>query len=441
MKVLVISAEVWRDDTNGGNVLSNIFGNTGYEFAQIYCNPGNPANRLCKQYYQMTDSMMINTILHKGKPGRIINYAEYPCDQKENIEEQAEQENRSFYEFFRSHRLEIFYVIRSVIWRIAKWNTPELRKFIMDYKPDLIFAPCYASHELLAIDRLAKQLTNVPMISYISDDNYGLKQFRLSLVYWLNRFVLRRNMRKTFKMYDLVYTMTEEQKNEYEKALNCKMKILRKSGDFTKVPEKKIVNKPIRMIYAGGIYVGRWKTLAKIVDSIKKVNRDGIKIVLDIYTGNTLKKRQRKLLHDGINSIVHKSISLSELKQRYVESDVALHVESFELKYKLLSRISFSTKIIDCLSSGCATMAICWNQHSGYIYLKKHDIAICVDSIDKIPNAIDNLISNPEQIIAYAEKARNYGLEHHQQEDIKKEFMADIGAFVNLGEKNENFAN
>lgn len=435
MKILVISAEVWRNDKNGGNVLSNIFGDTGYEFAQIYCNPGNPSNHLCKRYYQMTDSMMINSILHRGRPGKIINYEEYPCDEKEVVEEQAEQENRSFYDFFRHHRLEIFYVIRSIIWKAAKWDTPELRQFIVAYEPDLIFAPCYASHEMLAIDRLAKKLTNVPMISYISDDNYGLRQFRLSPVYWLNRFVLRRNMRKTFKMYDLVYTMTEEQKYEYEKALGCKMKILRKSGDFTKVPEKKFVNKPIRMIYAGGIYVGRWKTLAKIADAIRNVNKDGVKIVLDIYTGNTLTEKQKLLLHDGINSTVHKSISLDELKQRYAESDIALHVESFELKYKLLSRISFSTKIIDCLSSGCAPMAICWNQHSGYIYLKKHDIAICVDSVDKIPNAIDSLISNPEQIIDYAEKARSFGLKHHQREDIKKEFMLDIEAFANSGEK------
>lgn len=430
MKILVISAEVWRNDKNGGNVLSNIFGDTGYEFAQIYCNPGNPSNHLCKCYYQMTDSMMIKSILHRGKSGKIINYEEYPCDEKEVVEEQAEQENRSFYDFFRHHRLEIFYVIRSIIWKAAKWDTPELRQFIMGYEPDLIFAPCYASHEMLAIDRLAKELTNAPMISYISDDNYGLRQFRLSPVYWLNRFVLRRNMRKTFKKYDLVYTMTEEQKYEYEKALGCKMKILRKSGDFTKVPEKKFVNKPIRMIYAGGIYVGRWKTLAKIADAIRNVNKDGVKIILDIYTGNTLTEKQKLLLHDGINSKVHKSISLDKLRQRYAESDIALHVESFELKYKLLSRISFSTKIIDCLSSGCATMAICWNQHSGYIYLKKHDIAICVDSVDRIPNTIDSLISNPEQIIDYADKARDFGLKHHQQENIKKEFMADLESYI-----------
>lgn len=430
MRILVISAEVWRDDKNGGNVLSNIFGNTGYEFAQIYCNPGNPSNHLCKRYYQMTDSMMINAILHKGKVGKVINYAEYPCDEKEVIEEQAEQENRSFYDFFRRYRMESFYVIRSMIWKVASWDTPELRQFIVEFKPDLIFAPCYASHEMLAIDRLAKELTGVPVISYISDDNYGLRQFRLSPVYWLNRFVLRRNMRKTFKIYDLVYTMTEEQKYEYEKALGCKMKILRKSGDFTKVPEKKSVNKPIRMIYAGGIYVGRWKTLAKIAEAIRDVNKDGVKIVLDIYTGNTLTEKQKLQLHDGTNTIIHKSISLDELKQRYAESDIALHVESFELKYKLLSRISFSTKIIDCLSSGCATMAICWNQHSGYIYLKKHDIAICVDSVDKIPNAIDSVINNPEHIIDYAHKAREFGLKHHQRENIKKEFMADLETYM-----------
>lgn len=430
MKILVISAEVWRNDKNGGNVLSNIFGDTGYEFAQIYCNPGNPSNHLCKHYYQMTDSMMINSILHRVIPGKIIDYEEYPCDENEISEKKAEQENRSFYDFFRNHRLELFYVIRSFIWKVAKWDTPQLRKFIEEYEPDLIFAPCYASHEMLAIDRLAKELTNVPMISYISDDNYGLRQFRLSPIYWLNRFVLRRNMRKTFKMYDLVYTMTEEQKHEYEEVLGCKMKILRKSGDFTKVPEKKTVNTPIRMIYAGGIYVGRWKTLAKIVEAIKEVNKDGVKIVLDIYTANTLTKKQKLLLHDGINSTVHSSISYDELKQRYAKSDIALHVESFKLKYKLLSRISFSTKIIDCLSSGCATMAICWNQHSGYIYLKKNDIAICVDSVNKIPNAIESIIRNPEQIVDYANKAREFGLKYHRKEDIKNEFMADLEYYV-----------
>ena len=42
MKILILSAEVWRDDTTGGNVLSNVIGGLGAEVAQVFCNPGNP---------------------------------------------------------------------------------------------------------------------------------------------------------------------------------------------------------------------------------------------------------------------------------------------------------------------------------------------------------------------------------------------------------------
>ena len=67
MKVLVLSAEVWRDDKNGGNVLSNIFEGLDAEFAQVYCNPGEPDNFLCKRYYQMTDGMVVRNILKREK--------------------------------------------------------------------------------------------------------------------------------------------------------------------------------------------------------------------------------------------------------------------------------------------------------------------------------------------------------------------------------------
>ena len=50
MKVLVISAEAWRDDTNGGNVLSNIFNNMDATFAQVYCSTQLPSNKICNKY-------------------------------------------------------------------------------------------------------------------------------------------------------------------------------------------------------------------------------------------------------------------------------------------------------------------------------------------------------------------------------------------------------
>ena len=67
MRVLIVSAEVWQDKTNGGNVLSNLFEGLDWEFAQIYCNPGTPENNLCKRYYQITDGMVIKNTLKIGR--------------------------------------------------------------------------------------------------------------------------------------------------------------------------------------------------------------------------------------------------------------------------------------------------------------------------------------------------------------------------------------
>ena len=79
MKILIVSAEAWRDDTNGGNVLSNIFaGFKNAEFAQIYRNSGEPFNSCCNQYFQMTDSMAVKNIVRHKKIGKKNVYDNYP---------------------------------------------------------------------------------------------------------------------------------------------------------------------------------------------------------------------------------------------------------------------------------------------------------------------------------------------------------------------------
>ena len=70
MKILIISMETWKNDTNGGNVLSNIFKGFKAEFAQIYCSTGYPDNNICKNYFQITDAMAIQNILHRTPMGR-----------------------------------------------------------------------------------------------------------------------------------------------------------------------------------------------------------------------------------------------------------------------------------------------------------------------------------------------------------------------------------
>lgn len=427
MKVLIISAEVWRDSTNGGNVLSNIFCDSGFEFAQIYCNPGEPQNNLCTHYYQMTDSMVLRNFLSRKPIGRQFDLQ----PQEEQIEiSTAERPNKKFYEFFHNHRLGIFYLARNIAWNCSNWKNDNLRQFIIQYDPDIIFAPCYGNKFMLRLIRYVSKLTGKKIISYISDDSYTLKQFSLSPIYWLRRFSVRYQIRKTFPYYSLVYTMTETQKEQCERDFGANMKILLKSVPLDGIPMKTKVYTPIRLVYAGGIYLNRWKTLATVADAVREINKNDKKMQLDIYTGNEVSKKINALLNDGENSFIHASVNQQELRDIYRNSDIALHVESFDLKNRLAVRMSFSTKIVDCLGSGCAVVAICDEKQGGYRYLKQNDAAICISKRNEILNFLHKIADDPNIIIEYQKKAKKCSCDNHDREQITQMIINDFELYA-----------
>lgn len=423
MRVLVISKEAWRDEQNGGNVLTNIFSQLpDAEFAQIYCNEQEPNNTICKNYYQMTDKMMVNNILHGTKVGRKIIYKDFPSFTTASKESYKGINNKFGGNIKR--------IGRELVWEFGKWDSNEIISYAKDFNPDIIFAPCYGNHYMQKLTVLVHNALNIPVISYISDDFYTNKQFKLSPIFWLNHFILRYRTRKTFKHYSLVYTMTNEQKEQCEKDFNANMKLLRKNGLFKQEYLKSSVNKPIRIVYAGGIYLNRWKTLGALADVIRKINSQEAKFILDIYTNNILNEEMQKAINDGITSRVHKAVSMEELADIYHQSDIALHAEAFDIINRHVVRMSFSTKIVDCLDSGCAVMAICDSKQAGGAYLRRNNCAICINKLSDIEKTLMQIIANPNILLEYQHNAFEIGRKYHLKEHITKDMINDFESLI-----------
>ena len=70
MRILLITDEVWNDNIHGNNILTNWFQDFDAEFANIYCSPGQPLNNCCKKYFQITDSMMLKSMLSGKRAGK-----------------------------------------------------------------------------------------------------------------------------------------------------------------------------------------------------------------------------------------------------------------------------------------------------------------------------------------------------------------------------------
>ena len=147
---------------------------------------------------------------------------------------------------------------------------------------------------------------------------------------------------------------------------------------------------------------------------------------MDIYTVEKLSKEQERVLSKDKFVYVHSAISSDRLALEYKNADIALHVESFDKANRMATHYSFSTKIIDLMASTCAIMAICWECHAGYQYLKKHDAAFCISSYDDILPVLKTICEHPSLIGEYARKAWYCGTENHTREkvhgQIKKTF-------------------
>ena len=422
MRILVISKEAWRDEQNGGNVLTNLFKSFNAEFAQIYCTESEPNNPVCKKYYQITDRMMVESIKSSKRAGARREYIEYP---KTSTSKQSFSGSKKYLsgEFVR--------IMREVVWKLGKWDKEGICSFVREFNPDLVFAPCYGNHYMHKLTQLVYNELHRPIVSYISDDHYTNNQLRFSPLYWLNHFILRKHTRAVFKLYTLCYTMTEEQKEQCKRDFGANMKILRKSGLFESQFEKKCVSSPIRFVYGGGIYLNRYKTLQALATAMKKINEGGVKMTLDIYTNNELPSKDYALLNDGTTSRMHGAVSMAELRDIYHQSDVALHCEGFDLQSQYTVRLSFSTKIIDCMDSGCAVMAICDEKQAGGAYLRRNDCAICVNDLNKLSLTLRKILDNPQMLVDLQHKAFDIGRKYHLQNDIQEEILEDFNSVIN----------
>ena len=427
IRVLLLVAEAWREDSAGGNVIQNLFGGMDAEFAQVYINALMPANKTCTRYFQISLWGMVKNFVHHRPVGRVLDLQDITCPQ---IRARSEAENRRF-DFFRVFRLNLFVLLKEVICSFSNWKTKELRQFIEAFGPDVVFAPCYASPFMLSLTRYVKDLTGKKIVTYSGDDNYSLRQFSLSPFFWLNRLAARRCLKKTYPYYDLFYSMSEDEIKELSPVVGQDIKLLRK-GFVPATPQVKTLHSPIRLIYAGGLYIDRWKVLAQLGAAIKKINgQDGLKIQLHIYTGTPLSKRQRRKLHNGRDFILHEQVEPYDLDEIYRNSDLALHCESLSLRKRYITRLSFSTKITDCLKSGCAVMVIAWKEHTGLKYLEKHGAAICVESKSDIEPVLNKLISQPGTISAYAELAAALGQKNHDINTIQQSVYDDFVRLIN----------
>lgn len=427
MKILIIAEEEWNDVIYGNGVLTNWFTDFDADFAEVYCSPGLPINNICNHYFQLTDFQMLSSIFTRRLAGTVIKK---PTEKSAVELAKVNLQKRGIYGIMKKLSL-LFHtpimMIRDLIWSVGRYDKSALRAFICDFNPDVIFCPQYGTPKLWRLERYVHSICDVPMIAFTGDDEISYKQVNYSPLYWIRRWYCRQSFKKTVQIFNHYFMHSKEQAEEYKKLFNVQTSQLFKCGNFSETFIQKQIGDPIKLVYAGRLYCNRWKSLAAIGVALKEINKCGVKMTLDVYTQDSLTRRQREFLCEENFIFVKGAVSSIDLIDIYKDADIALHVESFDRKYKYATRYSFSTKIIDLMASSCAIIAVCWDKHCGFQYLKEHDAAMCCPDYSSILPLLQMICDNPLLITQYREKAYNCGALYHSksiiQSQIREIFM------------------
>ncbi len=425
MKVLFITGYPVNSSISSGNTFINLFG--GFPLSDSFHNINSRHGLVDKDFITTAISVTDNDIINSLIKRRQIKALYYPSDECEEMADKADNVTQ-LYKYKESKVLRyVGLFVRDILWSFGTWKQ-SVKDYIDQINPDIVFfAPSGVGyhHRIL---RYIHEISKVRIVLFHMDDHYTLKCLSLNPLYWLTRLKSRRWVRDSAKISSLQFAISELQCLEYTKMLKAPCTLLTKGHDFSGEcpyrPGK--TGDELILVYTGNVLYGRWKTLVYIGKFLDELYPEGEKAALEIYTGNTLTAEMEKAFSD-VNSIRFMgSVPGYEVQAIQEKADILVHVESYKYVEKMYVRQSFSTKIIDYLHAGKCILVAGANDVASIKYFVDHDLGVVLSGDkDRDREMIEKIFDENERR-GFANKAWDYGKQHHDINDIQKRLRDDL---------------
>lgn len=417
-RILVSTIPSWNQSSGSDTFSSLLKGIDPSGVANLYVRGAIPDSSAAGRYFHIDEMAVIKSCLNSSiKTGREV-WASAP-----NTKTVAPAE-----EPICHHRTRLILWLRELGWKLGRWNSKELDSFLESVNPDVLLFPIESYPYFNRINEyIIEKCEPQKVVGYLWDDNFTYKQHPHSLVFKIERFFLRKQVRRLINSCTDVLAISPKMKEECDKEFGVDSIVITKPifncGEF----EDYQVGTPVRILYTGKLIIGRDDTVIEVVKAIKEINKDGQKAILDIYTNTPLSEdKKAKIAVEGCCNL-HDPVPQSEVAALQKKADVLLFAESLSDR-DLTARLSFSTKLTDYFAAGKCIWAV-GNSDLGPIeYLRNEEAGLVSTDIDSIQSVISVMINNIDIIGEYAKKAYNCGVNNHNKDIIiNKLYSAIIG--------------
>ena len=387
MKLLLISHNPFSSYQSMGKTFVSLFSAFPKEqLCQLYIYPSFPDVDAVASCYRITDRDAIKRVFPFAKAGGEVSPRPYSGSMIEN------ETDKKFYAK-SSNNQPVKRLLRDLVWKLSNWYTADLQRWLDREKPDCIFlAPGYAKF-IYDIALTISRKRNIPVITYICDDNYFLATPKTAA----GRLWLRLLQKKTRQIMDgsrLVVAISQEIAEQYAEEFSIKSEVIMTGagiGIAETLPQRTEIKS---FSYFGNLDLNREKSLAQIGRVLDEINTQrGTDLRLNIHTGDGTPAE-----FEDIQSIRMGGFLVGDaFRSAFLGADCLVHAEAFDEENRDIVKGSVSTKIADSLASAIPLLAYGPAGIASIEHLRRNDCAFVAGSKEELKAVICQLLEDSEE--------------------------------------------
>lgn len=382
--ILIISNNAISDTDNNGKTLNSIFSEyPGENIRQLYFKSNPPSGKSLNSFFKITDKeMMIKSF--KKRPNK--------TDKHQTVKNTKRKPNTTY----SPPKNNISRILRELIWKNGKWKTRELKNWLEEFSPDIVFFMAGDAGFAYDIALTIKSKFDAKLITYITDD-YVLPRKTVNILWWFRRNLIFKRMKNAIERSNVLLTISPKMKRTYKQLFHKDSIVISNVHSSLLENKQKSDNKEIiKLIYAGGLHYNRYRVLEQLGKAIIRLNKQSTKmskeVNLFIYSNSKPTKKILKKINIPGASRYCGSLGQKELAKELNDSDVLVHVESFDKKSIESTRLSLSTKIGEYLSLAKPILAVGPKDIASMEFL--NEIAYCINEEKHLDKKIEKLLSD-----------------------------------------------
>ena len=413
-KILVFTVPSWNSKVGANSWAVLLDSYKPENIANIYIRDEIPDSKVCSRYFNISENKIIKSVFkRKTKTGREVIAA----SESGTPDADLAAHNERYAKMGKKRRYSML-LARELVWKMGKWKTKELDEFLDSFKPDIILHSMDGYIHLNRVIEYAIKRTGAKAVGYIWDDNFTYKQSK-KLGYRVYRFFQRRSLKRLAKKTQEFFAIAPMTKSDADAHFGINCTLLTKP--INSVPEVNYeeIGETLNILYTGNLYIGRDRTLQKVVNAVKRLPKG--RFFIDVYTNSKLNEEFLSGIDPEI-CIIHPPIPQSEVLVKQKNADILLFLEDIDGPHSKSARLSFSTKITDYLSAGKCILAAGNTETAPMKYFGDNDAALVAGSEEEIYDALLKLSADPKMLVSYAENAAKTGIKNHSKEDIQRTF-------------------